>query len=1168
MKKVMLTFLWAVWNIHFADAQVINKLEYFIDTDPGPGNAVNVPITSGATVTQSLNIPLTSGLTDGFHKIYFRAKDNAGKWSIAFNQNFFKTNLEAGIPNIVKLEYFIDTDPGFGNAVNIPVTAGNSINQSLNIPLAANLSLGFHKFYIRAKDANGKWSVVFNQNFFKTDILATPPNLVKMEYFVDTDPGFGLATDFPISAAQNVSLENINFTLPSGLVEGDHVLHVRVRDAQGKWSLVASPKFRYCPTGTLLTVTGSAYKCSGTTVLNAAVPPGTVSYVWLKNNGEIGKNNQPSLSVTEGGNYAVKTQTGLTNACSTQVSNVIKVVFASEDSLGIKTNRTLVNCNQPATLCIDSTQSIFSAPEFTSFQWFKNNVPFATGPSLNATEKGIYKLKASYSGPLAACTVVESQEITLAELPISLNITPISHQPNILKLCSGSSVDFQAETSLTGSQTFQWFRNESPINGATQAQLQNVSLAGLYRYQVSGGLCQNLSSGNVEVQSIASANPAPTISLASGNLSSCPGSVATLGISACSGTTIWSNQLTGATLDIIQLNAAQTYAAYCLTTCLTKSNNAMTFQPLPATIPAPKVLTQELPFTANYNIKQSSRTHGDAFRYNNFNEPYAIAPLQGGSSYYIDDVMNMNAILPNASLKFPQIVSHAVPNTFGDDIASVGFNKLLLAGHANSGVSGLKTQASFGGDDIWLLWRDIDGNYLLDKSFGGSGSESVAKILRKNENEIYIVATSNSGINGNKGVATFGGNDIWVFKIDANGNKLAEASFGGTNADVAKDAILLSNGSLAISGSSTSGATGNKTSPLNSTADMWLLVVDSNLNLVWDRSLSTPNSVTNSGLSLVEKNNHLFVAQNGGKMAKYDLSGNLVSNVAFNFTDHTNATNSGFSFKNIIKGPLNELMAIGQGGGSVSMFADGATQLFSYTNIISFEFDEAMSVVNNTRKTYGSYYTALLDEAGRGFFDSEGRLNILRVNGIIACESLTGNTYFLDNSAYYNVLCNRGNVTDGHWFLWRMGKYSHSEQTFTDYCKGKELALLASYEQNFPLANGLEFKWSNGQTGQHISYVSNTNQPLYAFVSKPVANTCGSPVVKVLHTPYPDNQTLSGNQNSANKRYTYQYLVSTEKIDQAATDYKAGNSILLNPGFVMVPATNKPFKAEIGGCVE
>ena len=137
-------------------AQTIQKVEYFIDTDPGFGSGINVPITGGSTVTANLSIPLSLGLPSGFHKFYIRARNSNGIWSMVNAQNFFKTNDLPTIQNIVKLEYFIDTDAGFGQGINIPITANTTVNQGLNIPLPADLLNGFHKFFIRAKDDSGK----------------------------------------------------------------------------------------------------------------------------------------------------------------------------------------------------------------------------------------------------------------------------------------------------------------------------------------------------------------------------------------------------------------------------------------------------------------------------------------------------------------------------------------------------------------------------------------------------------------------------------------------------------------------------------------------------------------------------------------------------------------------------------------------------------------------------------------------------------------------------------------------------------------------------------------------------------------------------------------------------------------------------------------------------
>lgn len=59
----------------------INKAEYFIDTDPGVGLGTELTISNGFIVDETLDIP-TDGLTEDYHYLHIRVRDEDGVWSL------------------------------------------------------------------------------------------------------------------------------------------------------------------------------------------------------------------------------------------------------------------------------------------------------------------------------------------------------------------------------------------------------------------------------------------------------------------------------------------------------------------------------------------------------------------------------------------------------------------------------------------------------------------------------------------------------------------------------------------------------------------------------------------------------------------------------------------------------------------------------------------------------------------------------------------------------------------------------------------------------------------------------------------------------------------------------------------------------------------------------
>lgn len=224
MKKILL-FLLIVSTKSFC--QNLVSAEYFVDTDPGVGLAI--PITGLSGAQSSFNINLTAPSV-GFHVLGVRAKDSNGNWGLYEKSMVYVSSSTANKPNITDAEYFIDTDPGVGLANPIAVTDGATPTFVLNF--AAPVA-GFHTIAIRAKDVDGNWGLYEKNMVYVSSSTANKPNITDAEYFIDTDPGVGLANSVAVIDGAAPTFV-VNFTAPA---TGFHTLAIRAKDAAGNWGL-------------------------------------------------------------------------------------------------------------------------------------------------------------------------------------------------------------------------------------------------------------------------------------------------------------------------------------------------------------------------------------------------------------------------------------------------------------------------------------------------------------------------------------------------------------------------------------------------------------------------------------------------------------------------------------------------------------------------------------------------------------------------------------------------------------------------------------------------------------------------------------------------------------------------------------------------------------------
>ena len=241
-KNGIVILIYVITALPLAGQPNITNAEYFFDVDPGVGSATPLSFTLGQA-SFDITPSLTQALASGTHTISVRAKDANGVWGFAERRQFFISAATTSDPppaDITAMEYYIDTDPGFGSATAIVVATGNLVDIPNEIIAASALPVGFHTLGIRSKNTDGIWGFAEKREFFiPPGTISDPPSadIQALEYFFDNDPGFGSATAITISTGQLIDL---NPLIPESLSSGYHTIFIRAKNADGTWGISES----------------------------------------------------------------------------------------------------------------------------------------------------------------------------------------------------------------------------------------------------------------------------------------------------------------------------------------------------------------------------------------------------------------------------------------------------------------------------------------------------------------------------------------------------------------------------------------------------------------------------------------------------------------------------------------------------------------------------------------------------------------------------------------------------------------------------------------------------------------------------------------------------------------------------------------------------------------
>jgi PKD repeat protein len=260
---------------------------------------------------------------------------------------------------------------------------------------------------------------------------------------------------------------------------------------------------------------------------------------------------------------------------------------------------------------------------------------------------------------------------------------------------------------------------------------------------------------------------------------------------------------------------------------------------------------------------------------------------------------------------------------------------------------GSTTLSSNGVQDIFVAKIDTSGNWLWAISAGGSNSEESWSIVLDTSDHIYITGYfSGTAFFGSTALTSSGSTDIFIAKIDNNGNWLWAKRAGGADGDIGAGIAIDNDSNIYLTGNFVGIAVlGSTTITSNGEDDIYVAKLDGDGNWLWAISAGGINRTTSQGIALDSSANIYLTGQftgttyfdttalvsSGGYdlyVAKMDSSGNWLWAVK------ADGVNDGVGY-DIAIGPGSGIYVIGWFDGTATYGSSTITSLGSCDVFIS-----------------------------------------------------------------------------------------------------------------------------------------------------------------------------------------------------------------------------------------
>ncbi|HEU4790305.1 MAG TPA: T9SS type A sorting domain-containing protein [Flavobacterium sp.] len=174
-------------------------------------------------------------------------------------------------------------------------------------------------------------------------------------------------------------------------------------------------------------------------------------------------------------------------------------------------------------------------------------------------------------------------------------------------------------------------------------------------------------------------------------------------------------------------------------------------------------------------------------------------------------------------------------------------------------VSGLHGYGTTNADDASIIKLDVLGNVIWQKLLGGTESENSSSVKQTTDGGIILCGRSRSNdgdVSINKGSS-----DAWIVKLNGLGIIEWEKTFGGSNTDSAKSISQTSDGGFIVIGSSSStdgDVIGNYS---NERDNVWVLKLNINGDIQWQKIFSGSETDEGTDIQQTSDGGYILTAQ-------------------------------------------------------------------------------------------------------------------------------------------------------------------------------------------------------------------------------------------------------------------------------------------------------------------